>query len=318
MRLARGEWGMPKTASVPALKPEMTALAAFLAIARTCLHDFMLNEAALASPADIEGVHQARIAIRRLRAAFSLFAPLIGDPQFAHLKGELKWIARLLGAARDLDVLASDPAIPKEADALTSAISHRRDAAHSALAESLGSRRMRLFLLDLAIWLDQGSWTAARRRPLAKPVMDIVCALLERRLAKLRKACRDLIHLGPRKRHRIRIAAKKLRYMCEFFEILVAGGAAKGSYRKLIRALKKLQDNLGTLQDAATMAMLLTDIVEAADEPDSLKREADRMAKAAGIDRKEELRKAEKAAAKIRDAKPFWLKLQRGELYNQE
>ena len=101
--------------------------------------------------------------------------------------------------------------------------------------------------------------------------------------------------------------------MCEFFETLVAGGAAKGSYRKLIRALKKLQDNLGTLQDAATMATLLTDIVEAADEPDSLKREADRMAKAAGSIGRRSFAKRRRPRPRFRDAKPFWLKLQRGE-----
>ena len=128
----------------------MSALTAFLAIGRTCLHDFMLNEPAFAGKDAVEGVHQSRIAIRRLRAAFSLFSPLIVHPKFEGLGVELKFLSDLLGAARDYDVLATDFSVDPKSK-LGIAIAQRREKAHQALAAGLATARMRLFRLDLAV-----------------------------------------------------------------------------------------------------------------------------------------------------------------------
>jgi len=308
-RLAAGEWGKPQKASVPELDPGMTALTAFLAIGRTCLHDFMLNAPALAAPADSEGVHQARVAIRRLRAAMSLFSPVIDHPHFAHVKDELQWLCDLLGGARDLDVAADDPAIPKGSQ-LASAIAARRDAAHHALSDGLASPRMRLFLLDLAVWLDAASWNAAQRRKLARPVLEVAGELLNARLKRLIERAHDLDELGARKRHRVRIAAKKLRYMCEFFQTLLVEKKARRNYERLRKALEALQDSLGALQDAATFADLLKDVAKGNGKSRPLRDEARHLAKAAKIDEERPLRKAGRAARRLRETKPFWLKLQ--------
>ena len=171
-RLLAGTWGKPQSASTPALSAKMTALEAFFAIARTCLHDFMLNEAAIGNRDDIEGVHQARIAIRRLRAVFSLFEPLIENPRIEKLSEELAWLSDLLGTARDCDVLMSEFTIDPKSPA-GKAIAERRAAAHQALAEGLASSRMRLLLIDLAAALDAASWNRSEARSLAGPVRDV-------------------------------------------------------------------------------------------------------------------------------------------------
>src|SRR5690606_17669764 len=156
----------------------------FLAIARSCLHDFMLNEAAIGNADDVEGVHQARIAIRRLRAAVGLFAPLADNSRIEKLKDELKWLSDLLGAARDCDILISEFAIDPESEA-GRAVAARRSKSRRALADGLASRRMRLLLIDLAGALDAGSWDSGEAQPLAKPVQPITRRLLAPHLKKL-------------------------------------------------------------------------------------------------------------------------------------
>ena len=254
-------------------------------------------------------MHQARIAIRRLRASFSLFAPIIENPRIKKLAGELKWVSDLLGAARDCDVLIGEFAIDPKSQS-GKALAARRAASHQALAEGLASGRMRLLLIDLAGALDAASWTRTQARPLSAPVRDRVGKLLARRLKKLLRRARDLATLDAPKRHRLRNATKKLRYMGEFCETLLADRRSKQRYERVIRQLGKVQKGLGVLQDELTYRRFLGEIVG--------EMEAERLAAASAVDRKAELRKAVKAMTKLAKAKPFWLKWQKDERDNQE
>ncbi|MEJ0023873.1 MAG: CHAD domain-containing protein [Alphaproteobacteria bacterium] len=64
----------------------------------------MLNEEVVRRRLDSEAIHQARIGIRRLRSAFSLFGPLVSDSQSKLVVDDLKWISDSFGRVRDLDV----------------------------------------------------------------------------------------------------------------------------------------------------------------------------------------------------------------------
>ena len=79
---------------------------AFKRAIHACIRQFRLNEALLVKNRDPHALHQARVAVRRMRSAFSIFRPMIGDDGAA-LRDELKWLASILGNARDLDVLAA-------------------------------------------------------------------------------------------------------------------------------------------------------------------------------------------------------------------
>ncbi len=54
---------------------------------------------------DIEQVHQARVATRRLRSDLRTFSSLVDEMWAKKLREDLAWLADLLGAVRDLDVL---------------------------------------------------------------------------------------------------------------------------------------------------------------------------------------------------------------------
>ncbi|MGE0238948.1 MAG: CHAD domain-containing protein [Parvibaculaceae bacterium] len=316
-RLANGTWGRPVGASTPKLSPAMTVAQAFRAICHSCLYDFMLNEPAVDDDSDIEGVHRARIAIRRLRAAFSLFEPLVDDKDHDRLRRELAWLSDLLGAARDLDVMQVETfepqvhagAAPLGATSLLAEVGKRRKEARRALHTALHSDRMRKLLFDLVRWLDHGEWQA--RAEAQDPVLERARVLLTRRFEKLRKRARHLAEADAETRHAIRIAAKKLRYMSEFFANLVDGAKHRVRYKAFVGSLEKIQSALGEMQDGEARAQFLQALVTnmAVDEPAS---RAAITAFAAGVftaverpKEKKLLRKAEAAFARIAGMKPF-------------
>jgi len=72
--------------------------------------------------------------------------------------------------------------------------------------------------------------------------------LLAKRHRKLNQAAKALESGTPEERHAVRIAAKRLRYIAEFFAPLFPRKRAKA----YLKALTAVQDVLGRLNDAAT------------------------------------------------------------------
>ena len=102
-------------AEPPALEADATVDRAIQAILRSCLQHWCANEAAALDGSDPEGVHQMRVAIRRLRSAFSVFGRLIDPAQRAWLSDEAKTIVNGLGPARDWDVFLAELLAPVRA-----------------------------------------------------------------------------------------------------------------------------------------------------------------------------------------------------------
>lgn len=80
-------------AKPPDLSEGMTAAAAFQAIGGAHLRHLVANERLLHESRDPCVFHQMRVAIRRLRAAMSLFKNVIADDHRDVLRSELKWAA---------------------------------------------------------------------------------------------------------------------------------------------------------------------------------------------------------------------------------
>jgi triphosphatase len=316
-RLVDGSWGRPVGSSTPRLSPEMTAAQAFRTICHSCLYDFMLNEPAVEDDGHIEGVHRARIAIRRLRAAFSLFRPMVDDRDYGRLRHELSWLSDHFGAVRDLDVMQVETfepqvhagAAPLGATSLLDEVGKRRREARRNLHEALDSNRMRKLLFDLMRWLDHGEWQG--RAQAQDPVLVRARDLIDKRFRKLRKRARHLAEADAETRHDIRIAAKKLRYMSEFFTNLVTGRKQRSRFKTFVSSLEKVQEALGEIQDGTTrtqfLQMLVTNMALA--EPAN---RAAITAFAAGVftagerpKEKKLVRKAEKAFAGIAKKKLF-------------
>jgi CHAD domain-containing protein len=228
-----------------------------------CLTHYTANQRGLLERGgDPEYLHQMRVALRRLRSVFSTFTPLFPSPVLAPPIVETRWLARILGAARDWDVFATETLPPVKRryaahaglDTLARATARKRAAANARARHAVASVRGQGLLLALGAWTSAETWLealdAGQRARLAQPADEFARETLNTALKRVRKRGRNFAKLAPHDLHRLRISTKKLRYATEFFAPLFDEKAA-GDYRA---ALARLQDALGAYNDAVKMA----------------------------------------------------------------
>ncbi|HYC05192.1 MAG TPA: CYTH and CHAD domain-containing protein [Azospirillaceae bacterium] len=270
--LATGAAGGWSKADALELPRDATVEEAFARIVRHCLAHMLDNEACALSGERPEGIHQMRVALRRLRSALSTFRDVLPPEQAATLGAEVKWLASSFGPARDWDVFLSeslrpvDKAFPGEASlrALEKAARAARERGYVQARGAILSMRYTRLLLDLGAWVDGRGWRGdpARDALLDQRVTDFADAMLEKRHRQARKRGRGFATLPTEKRHQLRIALKKLRYAAEFFRSLYPEKAV----RRYLKDLAALQEALGRLNDTATLHRLV-DELEAARGP---------------------------------------------------
>lgn len=257
-----GEIAAVKAAPIR-LNREMTVEAAFQAIVENCLSHVQANEPGVTKAHDIESVHQMRVGLRRLRSALGMFETVIPCPD--EIQAELRWLGTELGAARDWDVLAGPTLakVEKELadktmlDPVRKMAQERAAANHERAAEAVLSPRYTKLMLVCCSWVEGAGWrralTEAQRGPLDSPIRRFADKTLVRDQERLLKRGNRLRGADPATRHRVRIAAKKTRYATEFFQTLYPARRV-GPY---VKALSQLQDELGSLNDAAVATTLL-------------------------------------------------------------
>ena len=241
---------------------ETSAGDAFRRVVRSCLGQITGNAERLTRVRSPDALHQLRVGLRRLQAAFKVFQSLVRDAQFAALYGEARWLAASLNRARDLDVLLSAISPTNgdnsDDDLSLSALRHRlmqhqAQAYDDALA-AISSNRFGQFLLDLAAWTETGDWTVQGHKTAVARRSQAVATLAKHRLNHLRKSAIEAGHsfakLDENARHSLRIKVKKLRYAADFFVQAVSPAKSQPAMQFMER-LRKLQDGLGTLNDIA-------------------------------------------------------------------
>ena len=238
-----------RTTTTPA---EPNCRRAFQQMARQCLASVRQHREA-AGRGDPDAVHSIRIALTKLRAARKFFAIMTRDTAWPKLKAEIQWLNRVLGAARDNDVTSAYARAAREnrlADADSKQLARETSRTHRQLATALRSARCNRLFTDLARWIDKGPWltlsaTAARARH-TQLLADFAPARLQRWKQRLaRKAARRLGN-GER-RHRLRIAAKRYRYMRE--AITAMGVPEQRPERRDREAAQSVQHALGEIRD---------------------------------------------------------------------
>ncbi|NUT37761.1 MAG: CHAD domain-containing protein [Hamadaea sp.] len=205
-------------------------------------------------------VHAARVACRRLRSALRAYRRLVDREWSDRMRAELRWLADLLGAARDAEVLrarlirtAGTDLSDVDIAALDGALTLRWDTALRELTAALRSDRCRR-LLDLV-----ASGELPLRGRAARPAAKVMPALARRPWAKLAVAARDLRADDPDACwHRVRILTKRARYAMD----AVAGEVPHA--RRLAKRLAQLQDHLGEQQDAVVAARTWEEISDVA------------------------------------------------------
>lgn len=269
-QLTAGLKPRPQKAKALDLRADMTVGAAFVAAARSCLEQIRANEAVVLldgeAVRDPEGIHQLRVGVRRLRALVTVFRRVLSHDAYAFLRAELAWLQGALGPAREWDVFVLETLapmrrrLPEETDlaALGTVAEARRELANQEARAALLESRYIDLLLRLELWLDNGGWalrgggTRAPNRRITRFAADA----LENRAARLHKLSKKWKTLPEAELHRVRILAKKLRYTVEFFQALYP----KKMVRAQLRAIARIQDTLGSLNDAVVTDRLLAEL----------------------------------------------------------
>lgn len=259
-RLAAGEAASPLKANAAAVTGALTGKATAAEALRHVVGRgttlLLANAAGAVEARDPEFVHQARVAIRRMRSAARLLGKAAGWP--TAIDGDLRWIARRLGAVRDWDVLQAH-SLPALVAALPSAqplaeqAAQRRRRDDAALREALATPRYARLALRLLRW----AGTPAEAAPTLGAVAGKRLARLHRRLFE---EAAFFVALPVERQHRVRIRAKRLRYA---LDLLGAALPAK-STRRYIDRLARLQDELGALNDAFVAAERMPGLARAA------------------------------------------------------
>lgn len=257
------------------LAPGASLADTLTAVLGECVRHVAANQRAV-ERGDPEGVHQMRVGARRLRSALRLFEDWLPPREAGALSGELRWLARELGRARELDVFLAETLAPilagrpddAELAAFRDAAEAARAGAYAALAAAIASPRYALLVLRLGRLVEgspfpgsgapravhrPGAPRAARARPLAR-------RLLARLAARMQGLGERIAELSPRELHRLRIRAKRLRYACELLGPLFPGKAPARTARRLAA----LQDALGRLNDLANAEAILAQLRERA------------------------------------------------------
>ena len=266
LALARGRREAPVKSRSAALTADMTVMEAFAAVIRCSLAHLQANERGMLDGADPEYLHQMRVAVRRLRSAFSVFAPEFPERAVVPLAAELRWLGRSLSSARDWDVFVTETLPPVLAEfgehpalaACAAQCAEPRRAAGRRARSAVRSRRYHRLQLALAAWLVGGPGPGAldevARAALGAPVLEFARVVLEARHARMRKRGRKISSLSAAELHRLRIATKKFRYAADFFAGLYDGRRA----RAMLKCLSRLQNILGAINDAATVGNLMS------------------------------------------------------------
>ncbi len=240
---------------------------AFITILIACLQHAQANLPAVLA-GQMEGVHQMRVAFRRLRSALKLFRSVIPREASSDLVTELRWLNEWLGPARDWDVFLYESLTP-----LFQQFPHKRSLStfqakaelirrghHRRLQAALNEPRYQALLDQFLRWVEEQAWRDHsdfdQQRRLADPALEFTTPLLDRAYQRALKKGKAFSELSAEQRHALRIRIKEIRYALDFFASLYPTAAVK----LFLGALAQLQDCLGAMNDIAVAQRLLDEM----------------------------------------------------------
>lgn len=237
------------------LPPSISPIDAFRIVAFSCVEQLQRNEAGLHESDDPEFIHQARVAIRRLRSALKLWAPILPDEFKTCFQPAWRDIGNNLGDARNWDVFATQtlPQLKKrfpEHPAIARLSAHTRRQQLRARRAARAAMSAPSYSQLLLVFAD--ALLALPADPSGLPLEPFARTRLKRRMRAISRAA-ESAQTDPASRHALRIAFKRLRYALEFFESVYSDRASKAA----LASACKLQELLGELNDLAIAEQLV-------------------------------------------------------------
>ena len=255
-------------AKSPGINPEDQLSEAARKVLRFHFIQMLVHEEGTRQGDNIEELHDMRVATRRMRAAFEVFADGFQNKAIReHLKG-LRATGRALGGVRDMDVfiekanayLAERPQSDREElHPLIASWEGEREKNRQKMLFHMNSSRYQVFKEKFFNFLSTPG-EGARPKPPNRLTPWLVCeiapVLIYTRLATVRSFGPFVNSASLEQLHALRIEFKKFRYTLEFFQEVL--GEEAGS---VIEEIKIIQDHLGDLNDAQVATQILRDFL---------------------------------------------------------
>lgn len=187
-----------------------------------------------------------RIALTRLRTALLFFAPATKAPKTEQLRREARWLNSKLGAARDLDVSLQRERPRHAHNKRLTRWKAERQRQYAQVQQTLRTKRYGQFIKTLGIWIGE----RGANRTGMQAARGFSTERLSQWQAKLLQRAHRLDHLGARKRHKLRIRAKRFRYALEW-SVKLATPKQAPKRKAMIAHARTIQESLGRLNDAS-------------------------------------------------------------------
>jgi CHAD domain-containing protein len=285
-----------------ALAPDTPPDTVLRQIVAECHADLLKYRAIVLAGRRAIGIHQTRVALRRMRAALGLFRGAVDGPTEGRivraLSAEAKWLAGECAPARDLHVFLTETAeeVPIEVKRIATRLARLHyDRARTALSGA----RYNGFDSQLAAFAQAASTAPSRE---SGRLEDFGRAVLDQRHAKVERRGQHLRSLDRDELHRLRIAIKKLRYAASFLRPAFASEGAKA----YIEATVRLQGALGAMNDRAVASRMLEDIAVAARPSEDVELPLRDLAKQAASGDKRRRQKLREAWKQFKEVERFW------------
>lgn len=274
---------------------------------------FEQSLAAFRQRPDGEAVHELRIAARRLRGTAALIGRLARNDHLTRLSEHARMVAKALAGAREADVLRQGfqrqcrrKAGAKGYSEFATVLARRQeDSCRRAIAAIAGTGS--IHLASMTRRLNGASRQKLRaldnlsRRDLKAPAREVAARLLDELAERAVKKSRRLRKMGDGKRHQLRIAVKNLRYGTELFSSLFENDLRLARY---LTRLGKLQEELGTCNDAAAAKGQVAAILHGQDRP--IRKAARDFLSAMKARKKKSIARLKRGAERLKRAAPFW------------
>ena len=211
---------------------------------------------------EMDGVHGMRIGTRRLRALLALFHPCLAPEPEARFNAALRRFAAFLGEVRDWDVFLAEtlPRAGPAAEGLRLAAEAARRAARDRMESELRNPATKEMFDSFLSWAADPAALSGDvgGGSLAGPLRNLLPGLLDRLARKGLQRGRHIRRRSDDELHHLRKALKRLRYAVEFVAFL----HKEKRVAAYLRRLKRLQEKLGGLNDAAVADTLARRLAE--------------------------------------------------------
>ena len=270
-RLALGQQESPRKSGRSEIDPRAGRMAALTAVMSDCLVQICANSEGVIAGRDPDFLHQLRVGLRRLRICLSM----LGDAEYPGLREpvmrDIEALSGVLGPARNWDVFVTELLPPiarhcgfRQVAGLRARAGAQRRRHALAAAEAIASPRFTRLCLRVSAALVPPAVPAATGSPdIPQAVHRFAAQVLDRRRRKLLQCAPVDARPSAESLHRVRIAAKKLRYTAEFFASIYP----RGKTQRHAAALSALQSVLGDANDASVAQRMIEQAAQGGKKP---------------------------------------------------